>query len=143
MSEKPVAEVAENGVGMGLRRRVLRMGGVGVCAVILPCLLLAPPAASGELPPNRWVAMNEPPMGVQLLGWDEIRYAPELEGVLFYGAYRSFTSENQNAIWLYRFRENRWRLLHINLFVNRDELASDGGQARFRKTERGKFELTK
>lgn len=89
----------------------------------------APPAGSqpGELPVNKWVAMNEPPMGVQVLGWDEIRYAPELDGVLFYGAFRSFTSENQNAIWLYRFRENRWRLLHVNPFFVRDELACDGG----------------
>ena len=80
-----------------------------------------------DLPANQWVAMNEPPMGVQVLGWDEIRYASDLDGILLYGAYRSFTSENQNAIWLYRFRENRWRLLHLNLFFVRDELTSDGG----------------
>jgi hypothetical protein len=88
---------------------------------------LAFTARAGDLPPNQWVAMNEPCAGVQLLGWDEIRYCPELEGVLFCGAYRSFTSENQNAIWLYRFKENRWHLLHINHFITRDEMASDGG----------------
>src|SRR5579862_3446975 len=80
-----------------------------------------------DLPPNQWTPMNEPNAGVQLLGWDEIRYCPELEGVLCCGAYRSFTSENQNAIWCFRFKENRWHLLHMNLFMARSEMASDGG----------------
>jgi hypothetical protein len=99
-----------------------------LCAYVPLCLLLnLTSALAGELPPNQWTPVNEPPAGVQLLGWDEIRYCPDLDGVIFYGAYRSFTSENQNALWLYRFKENRWRLLHVNMFVNRDEQASDGG----------------
>jgi len=79
------------------------------------------------LTPNTFVPMNEPSTGVQMLGGDEIRYCPDLDGVLFYGGYRSFTSENQNALWLYRFAENRWRLLDINLFLTRSEMSSDGG----------------
>src|SRR5690349_18616198 len=96
------------------------------CAGIL-LIVLSTFAFAGELPPNQWVAMKEPPSGIQLLGWDEIRYVSELEGVVLWGAYRSFTSENQNALWLYRFKENRWHLLHINLFDTRDEMTSDGG----------------
>ncbi|MBI3830277.1 MAG: hypothetical protein HY291_12215 [Planctomycetes bacterium] len=98
---------------------------------LLACVLsLAVACANAAEPaPNQWTPVNEPPAGVQLLGWDELRYAPELEGVLFYGAYRSFTSENQNAIWVYRYKENRWHLLHINMFYVRDELASDGGHS--------------
>jgi PKD repeat protein len=92
-------------------------------------LLAATPAFAATLTPNQWTAMNEPPMGVQLLGWDEIRYAPEMEGILFYGAFRSFTSENQNAVWLYRYKENRWRLLQINLFDTRSEMDCDGGHS--------------
>ena len=94
------------------------------CAAVL-LMLTATLAWAGELPPNQWVPLNELNAGVQLLGWDEIRYCPELEGMLFYGAYRSFTSENQNAVWLYRYKENRWHLLHINLFWARSEMASD------------------
>jgi hypothetical protein len=97
----------------------------GSLALIIAASMLS--ASAGDLSPNQWVAMNEPTMGVQMLGWDEIRYCPELEGVLFYGAYRSFTSENQNAIWIYRFKENRWHLLHVNLFMARSEMSSDGG----------------
>ena len=52
-------------------------------AIILAALLFGPPALTGELPPNQWAPVNEPPMGVQLLGWDEIRYVPDLQGVLF------------------------------------------------------------
>lgn len=84
-------------------------------------------AAAGELPPNQWVAMNEPNVGVELMGWDEIRYCPDLEGMLFYGACRTWTSENQNAVWLYRFKENRWHLLYTNLSWARNEMSSDGG----------------
>lgn len=102
------------------RRRAMELAAAVLTGAWVVC-------RAAELPPNQWTPMNEPPMGVQLLGWDEIRYVPELAGVLFYGAFRSFTSENQNAIWLYRFNENRWRLVHINLFFNRDELACDGG----------------
>jgi hypothetical protein len=108
-------------------------------SAFIPCLAFAfaanlaaeaqagPATRAAEMPANAWVPMNEPSMGVQLLGWDEIRYVPELRGIIVYGAFRSYTSENQNAIWLYRFNENRWRLLHINMFNIRDEMASDGG----------------
>src|SRR5438034_9977100 len=96
-------------------------------AIVLGISLIPFTAGAGDLTPNQWMPMNEPNTGVQLLGWDEIRYCPELEGMLFYGAYRSFTSENQNAVWLYRYKENRWHLLHINLFWARSEMSSDGG----------------
>ncbi len=98
-----------------------------VCACAATASMAGADPALKEMPPNRWVAMNEPAAGVQMLGWDEARYVPELRGVVFSGAYRSFTSENQNALWLYRFGENRWRLLHLNLFNVRSELAADGG----------------
>jgi len=39
-------------------------------------------------PANQWAPMNEPSAGVQMLGWDEIRYAPDLGGVVFFGAFR-------------------------------------------------------
>ncbi len=103
-------------------------------SLVAAVLALAAAAPAGELPANKWVSMKEPAAGVQMLGWDEIRYAPELGGVLMWGAYRSYTSENQNALWLYRFKENRWHLLHLNLFFVRSEMCSDGGHTSGRMT---------
>jgi hypothetical protein len=101
--------------------------------VLSPAYGLQPSEPQGPTPdarrlmPDQWVPLNEPSAGVQMLGWDEIRYAPDLGGVLFFGAYRSFTSENQNAIFLYRFAENRWRLLDCDAFFHQSEMKSDAG----------------
>jgi RNA polymerase sigma factor (sigma-70 family) len=79
------------------------------------------------LMPNQWTPLNEPPAGVQRFGWEDLRYVSEMDGVVVFAGFKSPTAGKQNAIWLYRYQQNQWQLLHVNSAYNRDETASDAG----------------